>query len=131
MSVRLRASKRVSAEDTLAMQLSVCGFAEGVVRQFEYAPPRRLKADFLVWRSRFIGRAHEVLVEVQGGIYSRQGHGSVTGVLADIDRLNAATVNGYRMLRFTPQMIDSGEAMTVIQKALFAYTPEERQRAVV
>lgn len=115
-AVRLTSSKGTSAEDLLAMQLAAAG-QYTVTRQYRYAPPRQLRADFLVEVNSY---DHGLLVEVQGGVYTRQAHGSVTGVLADIDRLNAATIAGYRMLRVTPQMIDSGEAMNLIERALGA-----------
>lgn len=98
------------------MQLEADGFQ--FVRQAPYSAERRFRADFVVFgdnagvcaypncdcpRGAWCFAAHDpsrrLLVEVQGGVYTRQAHGSVTGVLADIDRLNAATLAGYRMLR--------------------------------
>lgn len=111
MSVRLKSGTKLSAEDNLALQLKADGWM--FTRQFEYAAPRRLRADFVVQAN-----GDAVLVEIQGGIYSRQAHGSVTGVLADIDRLNTATVAGWRMLRFTPAQVEDGTAISLIEAAL-------------
>lgn len=117
MAVRITSSKRVSAEEVLALQLEAGKWT--FTRQHEYAKPRRFKADFLV---RHCGVSWcdvpSVLVEVQGGIYSRQAHGSVTGVLADLERGNAAAIAGYRVIRVTPQMVDDGTALQLIEKAL-------------
>ena len=113
MSVRVTVGKGMSAEDNLALQLKADGWM--FTRQFYYAEPRRLRADFVVQAN-----GDAVLVEIQGGIYSRQAHGSVTGVLADIDRLNTATIAGWRMLRFTPAQVDDGTAITLIEAALKA-----------
>ena len=94
-------------------------------RQFLYAAGRRLRADFVVWMiphtpSAFgsLGRRRVCLVEVQGGIFSRQAHGSITGVLADITRLNLATINGWRMIRVTPEMIRDGRARELLERLL-------------
>jgi len=80
-------------------------------RQFQYAKGRKLRADF-AWPD------HRLLLEVQGGIYSKQAHGSITGILADIDRSNAAVLNGWRMLRVTPEMVRSGQALELIRAAM-------------
>jgi very-short-patch-repair endonuclease len=104
----------LNAEDLLAFQLKAAGLPEPV-RQYCYAPPRRLRADF-AWL-----RVPGLLVEVVGGVYSRRAHGSITGVLADIDRLNAATMAGWHMLRFTPDQVKVGEALAVVEKALHIY----------
>ena len=107
----MRGGWNVDAEDLLAFQIKAAGLPEPV-RQHYYAPPRKLRADF-AWL-----RAPGLLVEVQGGIFNRRAHGSVTGVLADIDRLNAATAAGWRVLRFTPEMVRDGSALTLIEAVL-------------
>ena len=103
---------RSPEEDALAFQLTAVGLT-GFERQHRYAKPRKLAADFAWPESR-------LLVEVQGGIWGRKAHGSITGILADIDRLNAATLAGWRLLRVTPDMVKSGVALQVIERALGA-----------
>ena len=100
----------IEAEDAFAFQLTAVGLCD-FMRQYRYAPPRKLRADF-AWP------ASRLLVEVQGGIYTRQAHGSITGVLADIERLNAATLADWRMLRVTPDMVRSGEALGLVERVL-------------
>lgn len=104
-----------AAEDLLAWQIKAAGLLPPV-RQHYYARPRRLRADF-GWPPQWLMPVG-LLVEVQGGVYSRRAHGSITGVLADIDRLNAATLAGYRLLRVTPQMVQSGQALQLIERVL-------------
>ena len=101
-------------EDELAFQIRATRMPKPE-RQYRYAPPRKFAADF-AWP------AQRLLVEVQGGIWTRQAHGSIKGVLADIDRLNAATLAGWRLLRFTPEMVKSGAARMMIDEALFIDT---------
>lgn len=120
---RLRAGTKTSAEDVLAIELAA---TDGLTfeRQFQYAKPRRLRADFAIWNESYMqgwDAGRRVLVEVQGGIYNGKAHGSVTGILADIDRLNTATLAGWALLRFTPQQVDSGDAMNTINAYLKDY----------
>jgi len=118
---RLRSGTRTSAEEVLALELRAAGYE--FITQCEYAHPRKLRADFLVYmpniaefpRNYLEGR-HRVLVEVQGGVFNGRAHGSIEGVLRDIDRLNEASIHGFHMLRFTPDQIDEGYAMTTIRR---------------
>ena len=105
----------MNAEDLLAFQIKAAGLPEPV-RQYYYARPRKLRADFSF-------PEHRLLIEIQGGIFMKRGgaHGSITGILADLDRLNAATLAGFYMLRFTPDQVKTGEALAVIEKALEIY----------
>jgi hypothetical protein len=99
-----------AAEELLALHLAELGLR--FERQYEYVAGRRFRADFAVWAGAVCARP--LLVEVVGGVYQRRAHGSVTGVLRDIDRLNAATMKDLPMLRFTPQMVESGQAKEMI-----------------
>ena len=116
------------AEDLLSVHLAELGLH--FERQYAYAKGRRFKADFAVWQPWGVGNYRYLipgqgypglrlcLIEVTGGIYSKQAHGSVTGVLKDNERLNQATLNGWKMLRFTPQQVESGEAKAMTEEAL-------------
>lgn len=103
------------AEDSLANDLTLAGGVLATfVRQHPYAPPRKLAADF-AWPE------HMLIVEVQGGVFTGQAHGSVGGILADNARLNTATLHGWRVLRFIPDDTDVdhiAETLDVIERAL-------------
>lgn len=99
------------AEELLAVHLQELEVP--FFRDFAYAEPRRFRADFMV-----ISKGYRFLIEVQGGVYSRQAHGSIKGVLADNERLNQATLHGYRMLRFTPNEVKDGSARAFISEVL-------------
>ena len=93
----------------LALHLTELGVT--FERQYAYVPGRRFRADFgLV--------ADRLLIEVQGGIFTGQAHGSIRGVLADIERGNLATLHGWRRLCFTPQQVETGEAKAFIEAVL-------------
>lgn len=72
-----------------------------MVAQFYYARPigRELCADFAFPDAR-------LLIEGQGGVFTGQAHGSISGILKDNDRLNTAALLGWRMMRFTSKDLD-------------------------
>ncbi len=129
-----RAKERVG-EDAMSALLDELHL--GYERQYAYAVGRRFRADFAVWIR--TARPHEclcVLIEIVGGVYPWQrprkdgswggtpgAHGSVTGILADIERLNLATINGWFMLRFSPGQVNDGTARRVLERLISATEP--------
>lgn len=126
MGVRLEFSPE-QAEEHLALQLATSDRVRfAFVRQHQYVPGRQFKADIAFPPVR-------LLIEVQGGIAegwrtrtdpvtkqkyrekARGAHGSVEGVLRDNERLNLATLHGWAVLRFTPDEVASGAALTFIE----------------
>jgi very-short-patch-repair endonuclease len=102
------------AEDELAFQLKAVGiFFE---REVLFAPKRRWRADFMIKHPRFI--EPPLLVEIDGGTWSSSRHTSGAGFRRDLEKLNAATLAGYRVLRFLPEQVTSGAALQVIEQAL-------------
>lgn len=105
------------AEEALAFQLKAVGIS--FEREVVFAPPRKWRADFVTngtllddWT------VAPLLIEVDGGSFVAGRHTSGTGFEKDAEKLNAATLLGYRILRFTPHMIDDGRALATIEKAL-------------
>ena len=102
-----------AAEEMLAFQLKAVRIP--FERELRFAPPRRWRADFAVgrWDAR-------LLVEVDGGLHVAGGgrHQRAKGFAADIEKQNAMTLCGYRLLRFSPDMIRRGEALALIERAL-------------
>lgn len=99
-------------EELLYLHLTWSGIHYGCQREYPYVPGRRFRADF-AWP------ADRLLVEVQGGVWSpKSGHSGGAGIVKDIERGNAATLAGWRVLRFAPQHIRSGDAVRTIAQAL-------------
>lgn len=65
-------------------------------REFRFAVPRRFRADF---------RFGKVLVEIEGGEWTRGRHTRGRGFTADCIKYNLATLCGWRVLRFSGEMI--------------------------
>lgn len=95
------------------------------VTELEFHPVRH-------WRFDFAWPNHNLALEIEGGIFRRKGavkcrycgqtpsgrHSTGKGMIADMEKYNAATLLGWRLIRVTPQMVSSGEALTLIEKAL-------------
>jgi very-short-patch-repair endonuclease len=70
------------------------------------------------WRVDFCWVAERLAVEIEGGIYRGGGHTSVNGIKRDVDKSNALTLAGWRLLRFHGDQVKSGEAVELIRQAL-------------
>jgi very-short-patch-repair endonuclease len=98
-------------EEAFARLMRENGLDEGMARQYLFAQPRRkFRADF-AWPARL------VYVEIDGGTWSRGRHVRGAGFARDCEKLNLATVLGWRGLRFTPGMI-GGAAVETVRAAL-------------
>lgn len=79
--------------------------------EFRFAPPRRWRFDWC-WQDR------RLALEVEGGVFMRGRHTSPKGFLADIEKYNAATLLGWKVFRCTPQMINNGEVIALLEAML-------------
>jgi len=68
--------------------------------EFKFHPERRWRFD-VCWPSK------QVAVEIEGGIWNpRTGHSSGRGITRDIEKGNAAVMLGWKLLRFSTQMVE-------------------------
>lgn len=90
----------------------------GFTPEFRFHPVRKWRADFCL--------AKGILVEVDGGNHMVKqnpftGRFSAVGRHTkdeDYRKLNAAAQLGYRVLRFSPAMVKSGEAIATIKAVI-------------
>ena len=59
-----------------------------------------------------------VAVEVEGGIYNRKAHGSITGILRDMEKYTLAAELGWLVLRYTPQELCREATVAQIKRTL-------------
>lgn len=64
------------------------------VSELQFAPPREFRFDF-AWPD------YKLAVEIDGGIWSKGRHTRGSGFQKDCWKLNLATLNGWRILRYT------------------------------
>ena len=53
------------------------------------------------WRFDVFIPEYGIAIEFEGSIFQRGGHSTGLGILRDINKYRAATVNGYKVLRYT------------------------------
>lgn len=76
-----------------------------------FAPPRKFRADYLF-------RAAKVIVEQNGGIWTKGGHSSGRGILRDYEKANLAQREGFKYFSYTPQQLASGAAVEELKAVL-------------
>lgn len=79
-------------------------------REFRFHPQRKWRFDF-AWPDR------KIAVEVDGGTWVGGRHVQGAGFENDCRKMNAAALLGWRVLRFTSNMVLDGEAFSVIEEA--------------
>ena len=98
------------AEELLAFHIRAWKL-EKPEREFRFDPVRKWRFDF-AWPDKMIA------VEVEGGIWTGGRHTRGVGFLSDCEKYNCAALLGWMILRFPVEVITSGEALKVIEKAL-------------
>lgn len=95
-----------NGESTLEFQLKA--YKIEYVREYRFHPERRWRADFYLPQ-------HNVLVEIEGGTWVNGAHNRPKHYESDCIKYNAATLAGYRVLRYTTDMVKSGAAIEQIR----------------
>ena len=74
------------------------------------------------WRFDYAWPAELVALEVEGGIFSKDGkqsaHRSISGILRDIEKYSEAACLGWRILRVIPDDLQNQKTMDRIRRAL-------------
>ena len=102
--------RHTDLEETLAFEIHSIGLPDPQ-REFKFHPTRK-------WRFDFCWPEHMLAAEVEGGIYSGGRHVRGAGYAEDCVKYNEAALLGWRVLRFTGSMINSGEALDYIEMGL-------------
>lgn len=80
-------------------------------REYQFAPNRRYRADWC-WPESM------VILEQNGGIWTKGGHNTGRGLLRDYEKANLAQLLGYVYLQVTPDQIRSGAVLALLKEAL-------------
>ena len=78
------------------------------VREYRFHPTRK-------WRFDFAWPEARIAVEVEGGTWERGRHTRGAGYAGDCAKYNAAVLGGWRVLRFTSDMLYSDLRACVAQ----------------
>lgn len=107
------AALRAKWEEMLAHHIKVYGLPEPS-RQYKFAEGRKFAFDF-AWPDRMIA------AECEGGIWMGNGkgaHSTGTAIERDCVKYNLATALGWRLFRFTGNLIKSGAAAALLSEML-------------
>ena len=97
-------------EDQFAYQLDALGLT-GYLREYPAIKGRKYRFDFCFKDAR-------LLIEINGGTFTKGAHSTGTGIRRDYEKNNLAQLAGWRCLIFDGKMVKSGEAVEVVRKAL-------------
>lgn len=81
------------------------------VAEHRFHPVRRWRFDYALPEAK-------VAIEIDGGLWTYGRHNRAAGYIADMEKLNAATLLGWRVLRFTPRQQWTTEAIDTIARAV-------------
>ncbi len=98
------------AEETLALHIDALGLPRPE-REYQFHPTRK-------WRFDFAWPDSNLAVEVEGGVWTAGRHTRGSGFVADLDKYNQATLLGWMVLRFSTAMVESGDALDMIEAVL-------------
>lgn len=79
--------------------------------ELRFAPPRR-------WRFDFAWPAYKLACEVEGAIWTRGRHSRGAGMEKDMEKYNAAALQGWTVLRVSTGMVKDGRALQAVEAAL-------------
>lgn len=80
-------------------------------REYRFHPVR-------MWRFDFAYPEIKLAIECEGGTWANGRHNRGSGFEEDCAKYNQAALLGWRVLRFTKSMIDSGQAIHAIRTAI-------------
>lgn len=98
--------RKSNLEESLALQLRALKIE--YEREYVFHPTRRWRFDFTIPELK-------IFAECQGGIWTKGGHSTGTGIQNDYDKFNAAMMLGWTGGLFSAKAIKSGEALETIQ----------------
>lgn len=103
-------------------------------QQLQWAGVKLPERNYLIFPDRkntvdFIWHDEGVIVEIEGGVYEsgakgRGRHLRPQGFIDDCRKYNRITLMGYRLLRFTANMIDDGTALQDTEHAIALWEKE-------
>lgn len=79
--------------------------------EFRFHPVRK-------WRADFGFPDKKILVEIEGGAWIGGRHQTGTGFTADCEKYSTAALLGYRVFRFTTEMVANGMAINMVKEAV-------------
>lgn len=109
-------AKESPLEAMFAMQVRAVGLAAGMEREHKFNPARR-------WRFDFAWPGSMIAVEIEGGHWTGGRHVRGAGFEADCEKYMEAVMAGWRVLRVTGDLVESGRALNALEALLERHRP--------
>jgi len=81
------------------------------VTEYQFAPPRRWRFDVAIPNEK-------IAIELEGGIFTGGRHTRGVGFLNDMEKYNAATALGWRVLRFAHVKHNYSDVIRMIRETM-------------
>lgn len=107
------AMRYLISESMIDIFVEFCRKQLGVapVREYIFHPVRK-------WRFDYAFPDAKIALEVEGGVYTGGRHIRPKGFLGDVDKYNAASVMGWRVLRVVPDRLRTFTTIEMIKEAM-------------
>jgi len=103
--------QRVQSEGEVTLAMHLRGCKINFEQEYKFHPDRNWRADFFITGT-------NILIEVEGGIWSGGRHTRGKGFTADCEKYAEATLLGYIVVRFTSSQVKSGYAIQAIERLI-------------
>ena len=80
-------------------------------REYRFSPLRK-------WRFDFAWPTQQIAVEIEGGTWANGRHNRGQGYSDDLEKYNHAVKEGWRILRYTTEMVQAGTAIDDVLEIL-------------
>lgn len=104
-----------AAEQTLAYQCLADGLT-GFEQEYVFHVERKYRLDLAFPKER-------VGIEIEGAVWAAGAHSRPIGILRDMAKGNLLVLSGWRVLRYTPREVHSGEALQGLKTLLKERSP--------
>lgn len=79
--------------------------------EYKFHPDRKWRFDYAIIQAK-------IAIEVHGGVYTQGRHTRGKGFENDREKINTATILGWRVLEVTPEQIRNGKAIEFLSKLM-------------
>lgn len=96
------------------------------IPEYQFMPGRKWAFDWMFQcPDQFLGGRRRgwlyerVGLEIQGALFTEGRHTRGAALLEEYEKLNTAQILGYKIILVTPDQVETGEAFTLVKRALF------------
>lgn len=94
--------------------LSITGIGlPAPVREYHFNPDKKWK---VCRRIDFAWPDYGLAMEIEGGAWTKKGHTNGVNFIKDMEKYNEMTIQGFSLLRATPDQVQSGYALQIVER---------------